>query len=152
MGLHANDCLGNVTLCPDGVTVSFWIYVFSQSHSWPFLFHGTSIDILAYTPSTNPRADGVVFNGTHSWTSGDRLIYDYWHHYALVYTAKDGVTWYSDGYRRDPETPKLQDRRSWNLELGCANSKNCAKAKYDDLRVWNEAKDENFIWHLWQAL
>ena len=150
LGTHENDCLGNLTLCPDGVTISFWIYMFKQSHQWPAPIVGSTFYFICKTPSTNPVFRPTIYNGTHEWNKETQMIYDYWHHFAFVYTAKDGLTWYSDGYRHDPITPGLYSRGSRNLEMGCLGTRNCAKAKYDDLRVWNEAKDEKFIWRLWQ--
>ena len=153
LGHHDNDCLGNVTHCPDGLTISFWIYMFQQSYQWPYSLRGTFFEFSAYTPATNPFHAASVYNGTHRWgLGGDRIIYDYWHHYAFVYTAEGGFVIYTDGYRRDQDGPHSEVRPSIEYEMGCIGSQNCAKAKYDDLRVWNEAKDEDFIWHLWQAL
>ena len=124
--------------------------MFKQSHAWPKPIVGSTFYFVANTPSTNPNLRARIFNGTHLWYKSSQIIYNHWHHFAFVYTAKDGFTWYSDGYRQDPITPGLENRGSRNLEMGCEGGLNCAKAKYDDLRVWNEAKDENFIWQLWQ--
>ena len=155
LGSHENDCLENVTLCPDGVTVSLWIYMFEQSHQWPAPVNGPLFFLFAYagSPAGSPGPYIVVrlYNATHEWRKGRPLIYDYWIHFAFVYSAKDGFTLYSDGYRQDPLSPKPKSRKSVNLEMGCLGMKHCTKAKYDDLRVWNEAKDENFIWRLWQS-
>ena len=153
LGLHENDCLGNVTLCPDGVTVSLWIYMFSQYHQWPYMASGSMFEIMGRTSRGQiPRTFQItLFNGTHKWTTEHGLIYSYWHYFAFVYTKKDGYTLFFDGYHYNPIIPTVWVKASRNLELGCREGSLCSKAKYDDLRVWNEAKDENFIWHLWQS-
>ena len=149
LGNHQNDCFGNVSLCPDGVTISFWIYMFSHPHNWPGPVNGPVFYFFCYTPSKNPHCTVKVWNGTHRWQRNERIIYNYWHNFVWVFTPKDGLTWYVDGYRRDPMTPNPEIRGPRNLDLGCLGTQHCAIAKYDDIRVWNEAKDENFIWQFW---
>ena len=151
LGHHENNCFGNVSLCPNGVTISFWIYMFTHSYKWPIPATGPSFQLSAYTPTTNPLFMITLYNSSHQWYTSPGLIYDYWHHFAFVYTAKDGFMLYSDGYRHDPVTPTPHHKGPQNLLMGCAGSQHCTIAKYDDLRVWNEAKDEDFIWLLWQS-
>ena len=149
-GRHETDCLGNVTLCPNGVTISFWIYMYKQSHMYPRPVDGPTIEIMGITKPSSGEFRLSLYNTTHRWHKRQFIIYNYWHHLAFVYTAKDGFTWYFDGYRYNPFNGKEIYRGAQDFEVGCRGGAHCSKAKYDDLRVWNEAKDEKFIWRLWQ--
>ena len=153
LGRHETDCLGNVTICPDGVTVSFWIYMYYHSDEWTYPVYGPMFQIMAkpYGGSTGGTFVIGLYNGTHRWRIGQGLIYDHWHHFAFVYKEKEGFVWFFDGYRYNQITPIAEKRTSGKLELGCKRVTNCSKTKYDDLRVWNEAKDETFIWRIWQS-
>ena len=127
--------------------------MFKQSHSWHYPTVGPMFQILGkFTPWAPTGSFAIMlFNGTHRWVKGQGVICDHWHHIAFVYTEQDGFMLFFDGYRNDAITPGGHNRGTRNLELGCQGTSYCTKAKYDDLRVWNEAKSENFIWRIWQS-
>ena len=107
--------------------------------------------MLAYTKfgSGNSNFGTTLYNGTHQYKWSTSLIHQHWHHFAFVYTAEREFLLYTDGYLQNPVAPQPNNRGPSNLEMGCHGTKHCTTAKYDDFRVWSEAKDKNFIWRLW---
>ena len=80
---------------------------------------------------------------------------DKWHHVAVTVDGNLDETVFIDGCRQvytlheSKNVPQLTPKRTY---VGCnENHKMCAYVALDELRIWNEKKDDHFIWYLWKA-
>ena len=151
LGTHENDCLGNLALCPNGVTLSLWFKV-DDPFSWPIMIYSTHF-IFAIE-----RTSGGLKLKSHSKSMTHEITYhqlstiktNIWTHFALTYTTNSGYEFFQDGCKLTKQNPVIRPMTPVirNFELGCANGANCMKIAYDDFKFWSTAKDEQFMWWL----
>ena len=151
LGRHENDCLGKLSLCPKGLTLSLWFKADPPSHVWPILFSSTHFTIY-FELKGHLRLKALLQNGTHQikYSTLAHIAPIVWTHLGITYIANSGFEFFHNGCKLTkpnpivlPMTPVLK-----NFELGCAGGQKCMKVAYDDLRIWSSVKDEQFMWWL----
>ena len=138
--------------CPNGATLSFWFKAPSQSHNWPYICVGTSMNIYSKQVANGLALRVAVNNGTHllTYQSFPEVSLYKWHLIGITYSLNSGYEVYYDGCKTsevpqvDPKTPSPKD-----LQLGCKSVSNCMKSNYDDLRFWTAHKSPKFMFWLW---
>ena len=154
LGGHSNDCLGNVTLCPDGTTLSLWFKLESQVGNWAHLLQSTLYFVLCQTFGSNYFTHIYLRNETHDQHFSDfpPLSYGTWYHLGITYQPHLGYEVYIDGclpvgHTKNSHqwTPAIQ-----NFQLGCDYGNKCMKVFLDDLRFWTAKKSHVFMYWLWK--
>ena len=153
LGTHENDCLGNIPLCPNGLTLSLWFKAEPQSHPWPHVFSSTYFTVLFNNGPGVLKLRTLLRNGTHQIWYLDLSIVapNVWTHFGFTYTANTGINFFQDGCKLTrPKNPQIAEMTPVikDFELGCTDGAHCAKITYDDFRFWTTAKDEQFMWWL----
>ena len=154
IGEHQTDCLGKASNCPGGMTFSIWIKLDQQPHQYPTLLDSNNLVIHGYSVVDKFYITNDLRNETHKFEYKSVLSYNEWHLIAYTYTATAGFQLYMDGCKYPPRrisvfsvaiAPK-------SVTLGCRVERAyCSAVNFDDIRVWNEKKDEAFMWLLWRA-
>ena len=155
LGIHQNDCFGNITLCPNGLTLAFWIKIQSKITSYSHFLRGTTFKFLAHALANNYNPIIRLFNTTHRQESRGilGLSYGEWYHFVITYDASSGSGLYLDG--------RVTSREAWvtivwtkgnvnDFILGCEGGSKCTRVHYDDLRFWSVKKSSQFICYLWK--
>ena len=151
LGHHKNDCLGNLTLCPNGSTLSIWFKLESRITDFSHLFHSTLYSPRVRTYSSDYAIYFHLRNETHKQVLSDfpRLLYGEWHHLGITYNS--GFEVYVDGCVPLGITKKMfQESLVYKneFEFGCDGGNKCTRAHLDDLRFWNVKKSRIFMWWL----
>ena len=156
LGTHENDCLGSLSLCPNGVTLSLWFKIDSV-FSWPMLMSSTyfviGMDEIPGAPGS-VKVKSHSLNVTHEITYYELYIVqpNVWTHFALTYNVNSGYEFFQDGCKLTKESKNTYIKETApvikNFELGCSKGSNCVKFAYDDFKFWSTAKDEQFMWWL----
>ena len=156
LGRHTDECLDNVTLCPNGSTLSFWFKAEQQAFKWPRLFTSTTyffyfrrLNDGRLSPSSRVQKD-VQW---HMALPEEMPVVttNEWHMISFTFGQASGFKLYYDGCtisslpRLKQTNPQLRD-----FEFGCASGGNCPKIHYDEFRFWTSEKSPRFISWLWQ--
>ena len=148
LGNHDNDCLGNVMLCPKGVTMSIWFKAPTQAHVWPWILNSPAFRLFVEILSDGRLKPTFGLDGTLYDYQGEPLTLNEWH--LIVYTYKDlGFNVYIDGCKLPIYFRKILAAQQGIYEIGCKLYANCMTLTVDDFRFWGEQKDDHFIWWLW---
>ena len=154
LGTHENDCLGKLSLCPKGLTFSLWFKLDPHTDIWRNLFTSTHFTVSLVKVSGVLKLNSFIRNGTHQIKHvGLTVITPYtWSHFGFTYSVNYGSEFFHNGCKLTNPNPvitaKIPDIR--NFQFGCYRGEYCTKAAYDDFRFWTAAKDEQFMWWLWQ--
>ena len=155
LGSHSNDCFGNVSLCPNGLTFALWFKLESQITGWSHPFHGIPYRpyFETYLNSYKPHINLLNATHLHAFHGIPVLSYGEWHHLGITYDATSGFAVYIDGCVPADNTI-LKSTVNWAIPndfvLGCEGGTKCTRVHLDDLRFWTAKKSALFIWHLWK--
>ena len=154
LGDHNNDCLGNISLCPGGVTLSLWFKIEYYITNWSHLFRSTSFYCPMHCNATSCALYVYVRNESHmqQFPSFTDLSYGKWHHMGIACDESSSCVVYIDGCvpsgtYKVTRQENLVDRK--DFELGCDNGNKCTRVHYDELRFWTVKKSQLFMWWLW---
>ena len=152
LGTHEHDCLGNITLCPNGATFSLWFHPVLLDKPWGTLFESTSLIARCKQNSDGFQMYFDLNNGSHTFEFNQMpwVAWHKWYHIGITYSKESGYAVHFDGC-----IPKLANSiaprnatASKNFVFGCVPFAQCVRAYYDDLRFWNVKKSPVFIWGL----
>ena len=155
LGHHKDDCLGNVTLCPNGSTLSLWFKLDQSIGSWGHLFDGTLYHAAFKTDSMNYTFLLHLRNETHKQVISNlpTLSYKVWHQLGITYHPTSGYEVYIDGFVPNGLS-KVTEQRTLvyknQFQLGCNNGGLCLRVYLDDLRFWTVKKSKSFMLWLWK--
>ena len=153
LGIHSDDCFGNVTLCPDGIAFSLWFKLEALFKSPSHLYDSTYLHAFLKKLANGNLILSVNFkNGTHRlrYESFPDVTLNAWHHLGLTYSPKYGMGVYYDGSVQTGSfeiTSKSLSAK--DFQLGCTGGKFCIRVTYDDLRFWKVWKRQEFMLYLW---
>ena len=153
LGLHNDDCFGNVSLCINGATLSLWIKTAQPTHMWPRIIAGSWFIFWLKYENSETLVSATLKNGSHELVIRyfTKLSYNQWHNIGMTYSPKDGFEVYFDGCKIALTSQVIANIPTpMSIELGCYNGGNCVEAKYDDLRFWTAKKNPHFMWWLWK--
>ena len=159
-----DDCTGqlmpsDVSLfpCSDGFSLSFWVKIPKNQPGLYFrnIYNSATIRI---TYDTTLRVIDITFRRDWKWNRFRSLVSlsnDKWHHFAATFDGNLNNAEFIDGCRQpfiwqksDPN-PIITPQHTYT---GCfADGRFCANVTIDELRIWNEKKDDHFIWYLFKA-
>ena len=151
LGSHKNDCLGNLTLCQNGSTLSLWFKLESSIVNWSHFFQST----LYYAPLRTYATDYAIHfhlrNETHDqrWFDFPRLLYGEWHHLGVTYNS--GFEVYVDGCVPTGLSKSMVEESlvyKNEFDFVCDRGNKCTRAHLDDIRFWNIKKSRVFMWWL----
>ena len=155
LGHHKTDCLGNVTLCPNGSTLSLWFRIESSIGDWGHMFDGTMHHAAFKTDSINYTFHLHLKNETHEEVIRNFPTFSYrvWHQLGITYDPTSGYEVYVDGSIPSGLT-KVTEQRNLvyrnQFRLGCNNGHSCLRVHLDDFRFWTVKKSKSFMWWLWK--
>ena len=156
LGTHDNDCFGNVGLCTNGATLSFWIKGVRPRYLWPRLLDGSWFEFWFELRNNELLVSAAMKNGTHyhQFIFFAKMTYDQWHNIGMTFSPGSKPEVYFDGCK----TEAVENRISAGMpilrtiELGCFRGATCVEIHYDDLRFWTATKSPQFMWWLWNQL
>ena len=153
LGTHDNDCFGNVSLCTNGATLSFWMKAGRPSYGWPKLLDGSWFEFWFRFKNDELLATVRLQNGTHrhDLIHFAKITYNQWHNVGMTFSPGNGFEVYFDGCKTI--RTGIQTSNSLNpvhIELGCAGGDHCAKINYDEIRFWTATMSPSFMWSLSQ--
>ena len=113
---------------------------------------------IRITYETTLRVVDVTFRRDLKWNrfrSPFSVLDNKWHHIAATFDGNLNGAEFIDGCRQ-PYTLHLYNNNPTitpqHTYLGCyINGQYCAYVTIDELRIWNEKKDDHFIWYLSKA-
>ena len=157
LGEHRSECFGDLRVCVDGITVSFWIKVGSSptvtmyildgggccdnSHGLNFFYRNEAVNAWFSVPDLGLTKVSMVV-GRNEW------------HFVTATWAPDGTAWiFLDGCEMSssivdqsesvPSSPATN-----NMEIGQPSNLNEGKALdgcLDELRIYHAKKSDDFI-------
>ena len=156
LGTHNDDCFGNVSLCTNGATLSFWIKAPQPSYVWPKLLGAPWFELWFHLKNNEFLLNAAIQNGTHKheFIYFAKITYDQWHNIGMTFSPGSRPEIYFDGCK----TQAVENRIlagvpvQSTIEMGCFSGANCAEITYDDLRFWTATKSPQFMWWLCNQL
>ena len=99
LGTHEHDCLGNITLCPNGATFSLWYKPVEISAPWGTVFDSTSLYAFYHLNSEGFKMFFQLNNGSHlfKFTSVPRVAWLKWYHVGITYSKESDFVVHFDG-------------------------------------------------------
>ena len=155
LGRQNSNCLDNMTLCTNGMTLTFWFKAAQQNHDWPNILFSTTFAMYMKRYQGKLELVTHISNGTHRIDFHDattpRVTMRKWHLVAFTY-SQSKFKFYYDGCEVTTEPSIIQKSPIIrDFTLGCKDSgENCPRNYYDDLRFWSAARGPRFIHWLWQ--
>ena len=147
LGNHDNDCLGNVILCPKGVTFSIWFKAPAQVHDWPWLLLSSEIRVYMRRLADGRLEPNYAMHAKE-YGSKDLFTLNEWHLLVLTYHDLQFKA-YQDGCEVPVTFQYDLQIRQFDFDIGCKLTGNCMIVTVDDFRFWGEEKDSRFVWWLW---
>ena len=153
MGHFISTCLGEPSVCKDGLTVSLWLK-YNRTYTQPYqYFLGTSGSLdgyrgfLIYQNFQNDNRDHMIVkveNGTRVWRRSFLAPSDTWLYVSFTWTSSKGLIVYCNGSlvgydSRGQKTAPIQPYYT-TLTLGRPNDKlQFSRGTLDDIAVWYRA-------------
>ena len=153
LGRQTDNCLDDINLCPNGMTLSFWFMPVQQNYKWPQILSSATSNIYMKKTHGNLQLRAHFTNDTHRAYFIDdtpMMTEAIWHLLAITH-SQGKFKFYYDGCEVNPTkiVPEPQDVRDFTL--GCKpEGTHCPRGHYDDFRFWKTAKSPRFIYWLWQ--
>ena len=151
LGTHEHDCLGNITLCPNGATFSLWFKPIKTSTNYGTMFESTSLYAYWHQNSTGAQMFFNLNNGSHvfKFSSLPRVALDEWYHVGIIYSKLSGfLVYFPECLPRQPDEIQRYNVIVKNFDLGCIPRQYCVRVYFDDLRFWTVKKSTQFIRNL----
>lgn len=144
LGQHGDSCLGNLSLCDHGFTMSVWIRPSELRDNVHFM------SAPSYSLFYEDGRLNAEFNTqTRSWSASTPVFRtDEWQRVTLSWHTKKGLTLYIDDELMDtaPGEPRLQSDQpvSDKVYLGRnqADTRLTARMQADELQVWYDYLDQ----------
>ena len=152
---HDNDCLGNINLCSDGITLSFWFKGSEQPHNYVFVLLSSNF-MIGFNGTGNQLFPLYHLNGQSVGQRNEpgqsSFSLNEWHNIGITYSVSSGFNVYHDGCLQNIAFQSVNASSPFTkVSLsGLTCFLTCANMTYDDLRVYNVKKDERFMYWLWK--